>query len=202
MVDLYPTLLKNIKTPAFGINPSSIVFKKQGEVVVKSKKLLVTYDGEKYEPVDCQSVTMVLEGDTIILDIVLIKTEEQVKDVPRAEAVIPASETATFMLQGDDLEAFSRLSDFSKKENQTQKTENDELEAHTLESGTFDIQDLTSVQNAILDIIARERQFINKGYKVFKTNTPRFDYENSSNFKLIESVVLIKPATEVVEENK
>lgn len=204
---LYPTLLKDTEHISFGVNPINIIApKKQGEVVVKTKKLLVTYDGEKQEPIDCQSIEVKFEDDTIILDIVLVKDEEQqTENMPQTEAVIPTSETDTFMLQGDDLEAFELLSDFHHAENQGQKTENDKLEAYTLESGTFDIQDLTSVQNAMLDIVEKEKQFINQGFKVFKTNTPRFDYENSNNFKLVESVVLIKQTTvttNVVEENK
>lgn len=208
MADLYPILMKNVKQGAFGATLSNIVaLQKQGEVGMKAKKLLMTYNGDKYASVDCQSVTLNVEDDTILLDIVLMEDEEhstentsQVKeDVPQTEAVIPASITDTFALQGDDLESFELLSDFHKTENCDQKTEGDELIAHTLESGVFNIQDLSSVQNAVLDIIEKEKQFIDQGYKVFKSNTPRFDYENDSNFKLVESVVLI--AKTVKKEN-
>ena len=116
--------------------------------------------------------------------------------------MIPAAETDSFLLKGDDLESFEMLSDFRRKENQGEKTKNDKLEAFTLESGTFDIQDLTSVQNAMLDIVEKEKQFIDNNYKVFKTNIPRFDYENVSNFKLVESVVLMKQTTKITEAVK
>lgn len=210
MANLYPVLLKNVEHISFGANLTNIIAsKKQGEVVVKVKKLLVTYDGTEYESVDCQSVTVKFVDDSIVLDIVLAKpenTETSVKDaIPQTEVVVPPTVADTFMLTGDDLEAFELLSDFHRTENQRQKTENDKLEAYTLESGVFDIQDLTSVQNALLDIVTKEKQFIDKGYKVFKTNTPRFDYETDDNFKLIESAVLIKPVVapaEIVEENK
>ena len=203
MADLYSTLLKNTESISFGANLTNIIaLKSKGEVVMKTKKLLVIYDGEKYEPVDCQSVEVKFEGDTITLDIILAKDEGQLKEVPQTEAVIPTAETDTFMLQGDDLESFELLSDFHRAENQGQKTGDDKLKAYTLESGIFDIQDLTSIQNAMLDIIEKEKQFIDQGFKVFKVNTPRFDYENSNNFKLIESVVLIKQISEVVKENK
>ena len=205
---LYDTLLKNTENISFGVSPFNVIaLKKQGEVVVKKvKKLLVIYDGEEYDPVDCQSVEVKFEGDTIILNVVLAEDneEQQPENIPQAEAVVPTSKTDTFMLQGSDLDAFKALSDFRRKENLGEKTDDDKLEAHTLESGTFDIQDLTSVQNAILDIIEKEKQFIDRGYKVFKINTPpRFDYEeNGNNFKLIESVVLIPQLIKIVEENK
>ena len=208
MADLYNTLLKNTEDISFGVSPFNVIaLKKQGEVVVKKvKKLLVIYDGEEYNPVDCQSIEVKFEGDTIVLNVVLAKDneEQQTENMPQTEAVVPTSKTDTFTLQGDDLEAFERLSDFRREENQkNQMVKNDTLKAYTLESGTFDIQDLTSVQNAILDIVEKEKQFIDKGYKVFKINAPlRFDYENSNNFKLIESVVLIKSTAEIVEENK
>jgi len=183
----------------------NIIALRKGEVIVKTKKLLVTYDGEKQEPIDCQLVEVKFEGDNIILNIVPAKNVDQLpaaKDTPQTKAIIPAVVTDKFILQGDDLEALEALSDFRKKENIAEKTSNSKLVAYTLESGAFDIQDLTSVQNAVLDIIEKEKQLIDKGYKVFKTNIPRFDYENINNFRLIESAVLIKSVAIVNEKNK
>lgn len=204
MADLYPVLLKSIDNVSFGANLMNIIALRKGEVIVKTKKLLVTYDGEKQEPVDCQLVEVKFEGDNIILNIVPAKNVDQLpaaKDTPQTKAIIPAVVTDKFILQGDDLEALEALSDFRKKENIAEKTDNSKLVAYTLESGAFDIQDLTSVQNAVLDIIEKEKQLIDKGYKVFKTNIPRFDYENINNFRLIESAVLIKSVA-IVNEKK
>lgn len=211
--DLYPTLLKNTEHISFGASPMSIMVPpRKGEVVVKTKKLLVTYGGEAQEPIDCQSVTMKLDGDTIMLDIVLTEEKTEIgqpalsADAPQTEAVVPAAVTDKFDLQGDDFEALELISDFRREENQGEKTDDDKLEAFTLESGTFDIQDLTSVQNAIFDIVEKEKAFIDLGYTVFKTNVPRFIYENDYNFMLVESVVLMKHAakatTDVVNVNE
>lgn len=206
MVDLYNTLLKNTEDISFGVNLMSIITsKKQGEVVVKkAKKLLVIYDELEYNPIDCQSIEIKFEGDTIILNVVLAKDNEehQTENMPQTEAVVPASKTDIFVLQGNDLDAFETLSIFRRKENQEEKADSNTLETHTLESDTFDIQDLTSVQSAILDIVEKEKQFIDKGYKVFEINTPRFDYENSNNFKLIEVVELIQQSAKIVEETE
>jgi len=204
MADLYNILLKNTENISFGANAISIIApKNQGEIIVKSKKLLVTYDGEEQEPIVCQSVTVKYEDDTIMLNIVLTKDDEkQAEAVPQAEAVIPTSKTDVYTLQGDDLESFEMLSSFRKSENCIQKTNNSELEIYVLKSGTFDIQDISSIENAMLDIVAKEQQLIDSGYKVFNINTPKFDYENNNNFKLIESAELIKQSIEVVEENK
>ncbi len=210
--EIFTVLLKNTCSPTFGAKPSNVVFqkKKQGEVIMNINKLLVTYDGEEQEPVKCQSISMSISGDTILLDIVPRKGEEhqaedtsQAEDTPQAKAVVSSNVSDMFMLKGDDLESLTLLSDFRNKENQGQKTGNEKLEACTIESGTFDIQDLTSVQNAMLDIVEKEKQFIDNGYKVITVNIPRFDYENSSNFKLIESAVLIKHSVvDTVDENK
>ncbi|MEA3341110.1 MAG: hypothetical protein U9R15_14190 [Chloroflexota bacterium] len=196
MADLYSVLLKNTKHTTFGANLTNIIApkRKRGKVV-KTQKLMVTYDGEVQKPVDCQSISVKFNGDAIILDIVSAEKEieqsEFSEDAPQTEAVVPAAVTDKFELQGDDLEALELLSDFRRKENQGEKTDETKLEAFTLESGTFDIQDLTSVQNAMLDIVEKEKQFIDQGYIVFKANVPRFNYENNNNFKLIESAVLI-----------
>lgn len=206
MVDLYNTLLKNTEDISFGVNLMSIITsKKQGEVVVKkAKKLLVIYDELEYNPIDCQSIEIKFEGDTIILNVVLAKDNEehQTENMPQTEAVVPASKTDIFVLQGNDLDAFETLSIFRRKENQEEKADSNTLETHTLESDTFDIQDLTSVQSAILDIVEKEKQFIDKGHKVIKVNTPKFDYENSNNFKLIEVVELIQQSAKIVEETE
>ncbi|MCK4829163.1 hypothetical protein KA005_76275 [bacterium] len=208
MTDLYNALLKNTEDISFGVNLTNIIaLKRKGEVVKTVKKLLVIYNGEKQDPIDCQSVEVKFVGNTIILDIVLVEDEEQqTENMPQTETVVPTSKTDAFILQGDDLDAFTVLSDFHREENQGQKTKNSKLTAYTLESGTFNIQDLMSVQNAVLDIVAKEKQFIDRGYKVFKTNTPpRFDYEDGNYFKLVESVVLIQPSTvpvETIEESK
>lgn len=206
MADLYPTLLKNVKHLQYGANLMNIVAlqKKQGEVV-KTKKLLVTYDGEEYAPVDCQSVTVKMDGDTIILNVVLAK-DEDITDTKSTEApgladsVIKTTENDTFLLKGDDLESFEVFSEFRKKENRAEKEDSATLIEQVLDSGVFDIQDLTSVQNAILDIVDKEKKLIDQGYRVFKTDTPKFIYENNNNFKLTESVILIEPTK--VTENK
>ena len=181
-----------------------------------TKKLIIVYDKLEYNPIDCQSATIEFEGDTIRLNVILTKDKDEdeeapslsqlpdsrLKNVPQAKAIIPAAKTDMFMLQGDDLEAFEQLSSFHFEGNQRQKTKKDKLQAYTLESGVFDIQDLTSIQNAILDIVEKEKQYIDQGYKVFKTNVPRFDYENDNNFKLVESVVLMPPADTLVKIGK
>ena len=209
MPDLYSTFLKNTAQIQFGATPFDIVAlkEKRGEVM-GTKKLIVVYDKLEYNPIDCQSVTMEFEGDTIRLNVTLAKGEEsqlpadQLANVPQAKAIIPAAKTDMFMLQGDDLEAFELLSSFHSAENRRQKTENDKLQAHTLASAVFDIQDLTSIRNAILDIVEKEKQYIDQGYKVFKTNVPRFDYENDNDFKLVESVVLMPPVDAPVKVGK
>ncbi|KKK52573.1 hypothetical protein LCGC14_3103550, partial [marine sediment metagenome] len=89
MTDLYPILMKNTEHISFGVNLTSIIVPRKGEVV-KTKKLLVTYGGEEQEPIDCQSVTMTLEGDNIILDIVLVEKEQPQSSTPQVEAVVPA----------------------------------------------------------------------------------------------------------------
>ncbi len=201
MSDLYNILLKNTENISFGADPISIIMPKSKGDVVGTKKLLVTYDGEEQEPINCQSIIVKYEDDTIMLNIILVKENEESSVSPQAEAVIPPSKTDTFALQGDDLESLELLSDFRKKENQVQKFEKGEAKyEHIIESGMFDIQDLTSIESAIFDIITKEKQLIDKGYKVFKPTPPVFKYEDSNVFKLVESVSLIKQATNIVEK--
>lgn len=211
MADTYPYLLKDIEHKSFGASLTNIISLKKGEVAMATtKKLVVIYDGEEYEPVNCQSVKIQFEGDTVILTVALMKDEPQTEvtpdDIPTENAVISTSPDETFELQGDDLEAFEALSDFRNVEYQSkEKNDSKSEEAHTVESEVYDIQDLQSVQNAIYDLIEREKELLSKGYKVFKYTVPKFDYKDKNLFKLVESVVLImttKTANELAEETK
>ena len=177
-----------------------------------TKKLVVIYDGDEYEPVNCQSVEIKFEGDTVILTVVLKEDEPQIEvtpnDAPAENAVISTSPDETFELQGDDLEAFEALSDFRNAKNQGKKEDDSQLETYIVESEIYDIQDLPSVQNAIFDLIEKEKEFLNKEYIVFKYTIPKFDYfddKDKNLFKLVESVVLIvttKTANELAKETK
>jgi len=203
MADTYPFLLKNVEHKSFGASLTNIISLKKGEVAMATtKKLVVIYDGDEYEPVNCQSVEIKFEGDTVILTVALAKDESQ----PVEDAVISTSPDETFELQGDDLEAFEALSDFRNVEYQSKEKNDSKLEeAHTIESEVYDIQDLQSVQNAVYDLIEREKELLNKGYTVFKYTVPKFDYKDKNLFKLVESVVLImttKTANELAKGTK
>ena len=126
MTDLYPELLRDVEQALTGATLTNIIaLKKQGEVV-KTTKLRVSYNGEEYDPVDCQSVSVKLENDTILLDIILADDKVVEKPpVPQAEAVVPAKPTDIFILQGDDLEAFQMLSIFAREEHHREKAEDD-----------------------------------------------------------------------------
>jgi len=195
MVDLYSTLLKDPEQVKFGVSASHIVFDKppKGEALVSATKLLVNWNGDNYDPLECKSVSVTLEDGAIHLNVVLMDDKEHIADdVPQTDAVATPDLADKFKLQGDDLESFEMLSLFRKDENKGEKTETTILEAHTLESGTFNIQDLSSVQNSVLDIMAKEKVLIDAGCKVFQLNTPRFEYVTKNDFKLVEVVVLVR----------
>lgn len=210
MTDIYKVLLKNVEQKQFGASLTNIIALKKGEVAMATtKKLVVIYDGEEYEPVNCRSVKIQFEGDTVILTVVLKEDEPQIEVTPNApveDAVISTSPDETFELQGNDLEAFEALSDFRNVKYQSKEKNDSKLEeVHTIESETYDIQDLQSVQNAIYDLIEREKEFLNKEYTVFKYTIPKFNYKDKNLFKLVESVVLIaatKTANELAKETK
>ncbi len=163
MPNIYKVLLKDVEHKSFGASLTNIISLKKGEVAMATtKKLVVIYDGDEYEPVNCQSVKIQFEGDTVILTVVLMKDEPQTEvtpnDAPVEDAVISTSPDETFELQGDDLEAFEALSDFRNVEYQSKEKNDSKLEeTHTIESEIYDIQDLQSVQNAVYDLIEREK---------------------------------------------
>jgi hypothetical protein len=210
MANIYSHLLRDVEQKQFGASLTNIILLKKGEVAMATtKKLVVIYDGDEYEPVNCRSVKIQFEGDAVILTVVLKEDEPQTEvtpdDIPTEDAVISTSPNETFELQGDNLEAFEALSDFRDDKNQGKKESNSELETYIVESETYDIQDLQSVQNAIFDLIEREKEFLNKEYTVFKYTVPKFDYKDGDLFKLVESVVLIaatKTANELAKETK
>lgn len=200
MADTYPYLLKNVSQKQFGIKPADlVVLNKKGKAV---KKLVVVYNGEKYEPVNCKEVSVQFQDDTITLNIVLADDKPQPEESPVTDAVMSTTKDEIFLLKGDDLEAFTALSEFRNNENQNSPTEVTKREAHILESEIYDIQDLQSVQSAILDLVGAEKKFLENDYIVLKYSPPRFAYEeDESHFKLIESVVLCKKEAATISKD-
>lgn len=179
----------------FGSKLSNIIKLKKDKKSMK--RLIVIMDGNEYEPMICKDITINIENDNIILNVNSEKVEQPVDEsTPTEQGIISPTKTEVFSLTGDDYESFVALSEFRQSKNTIEKKEGDKLEAFTLESETYDIQDLQSVSNATLDIIYKEQDFLNKGYKVFKVNAPRYIYENDNNFKLVETVVLCKEEKE------
>jgi len=164
------------------------------------KRLVVIFDGEKYEPIFCDNINIKLENDEVILE---LKTSESVQtdnSIPSEQVMIAPSKDETFILTGDDYSSFIALSEFRRTENITEKKEGQKLEAFTIESETYDIQDMQSVSNAILGVISKEQEYLKKDYKVFKTSDPRYIYEDDNLFKLVETVVLCKEKDVAIKE--
>jgi len=204
MVNTYPYLLKNIENKQFGISTTDlIVLSKKGQVM-STKKLIVVYNGEEYAPVDCKEVSVQFQKDTITLNIVTLEdTKIQTEESPSTDTVVTATKDEIFLLKGDDLEAFTTLSEFRWDENHCTPSTGIKREAHIIESETYDIQDLQSVQNATFDLIEAEKKFLNDNYAVIQCNTPRFIYEaDKSHFKLTESVILCKKEVKTVNTSE
>jgi len=182
----------------FGSKLSNIIKLNKGKKSML-KNLIVIFNGEEYEHIVCENISVNIENDNVVLNVVTKKDIEQPTDenAPTTQAIIAPTKDEVFLLSGDDYESFISLSDCRRPENMVpEKKEGQKLEAFTIESDTYDIQDLQSVSNATLDIISLEQKFLNKGYKTFKANNPRYIYENDNNFKLVETVVLCKEEKE------
>jgi len=161
------------------------------------KKLVVVMDGNEYDPVVCKDIDINISDDVIILTINSETEQVENENLPTENGIAITSsenENEIFPLTGEDLDTFVTLSEFRIAENTVEKKEGQKLEAITIESEVYDIQDLQSVSSATLDIIAKEQEYIKAGYKAFKTNNPKYIYEsnNKNNFKLVETIVLCK----------
>lgn len=191
MKSLYPTLLREVETPQYGATLQSIVkLGKRGEQM-ETRKLVMVLNGDKQDPIECATLNVQIEGDTIVVD---VRTAEQPVDegAPAADGLAVSEMTNNFRLQGEDLDAFEMLSDFRLLDNKTVAEEGKTFVAVTLESSVYNIQDLSAVQNASLELMEKERKYLADGYKVYTVSTPRYDYESTNHFKLIETASLYK----------
>ena len=166
------------------------------------KKLIVSIDGEKLDPVVCSSINIQFEGDTVIVNGSTENVPEE--DTPTEDGVaLPVHTSAeSFLLQGDDLEAFKILSEFRREEFTMNKEDAEKPTAVVLESGVYNIQDQTAVQSASLDLVEQERKYVDDGYMVISTEIPKYEYETDFDFKLVESVVLSKVDKEPSTDEK
>lgn len=198
MSDLYPTLLRNIETPIYGATLQNIVTlgdKRSKEM--DAKRLVIIVDGDEYDPIECTSLDIQICGETTTITVCTIATSKDTKrndkiNAPTPDGFLLQEHPDIFTFQGEDLEAFLELSEFRIDKNKTVIFSNQIPSAVSIESDTYDIQDITSVQSASLELIDKERKLLEDGFKVVQVNTPRYNYENANNFKLVETAVLYK----------
>jgi len=205
LTDLYPTLLRDVDAPQYGATLKSIVeLGERGKQM--ARKLIVTIDGAAQPAIECSAVNVAFEDDTVVVKVSTLKntgfSKNTGSDGPSVDGLQPLTSTKVFRLMGDDLDAFMLLSDFRLEANKTEKIPDQSPRAVTIESETYDIQDLSAIQNASLDLIDKERRFLDDGYLVHSASEPRYEYEDANHFKLIETAVLFKADTaEVSTEN-
>jgi hypothetical protein len=187
----------------YGVKLSDII---KVERKSKMKKLVIVLNGSEFNALFCKEINLKIEDDCIKLlveyddDATELEDEEQ-EAIPKVNGILPPSKDEIYILGGDDYESFEALSEFRHDDNIVEKKDNQKLVAITIESDTYNIQDLQSVSNAILDIIAKEQEFLSKGFKVFKNNIPRYSYEDENHFKLVETTVLSEEVVKVQEAN-
>jgi len=187
MSDLYPTLLRDEKSLQFGATLQNIVsLEKRDEKM--SKKLVIVIDGDKIDPVEYSALDIKFEGDSVIINVTSSTSPSALpigaEDAPSVSGYLDETPNDA-NLSGQDLAEFTVMSEFRLEEN---KCENSgEATKITLESKLYDIQDMSSIQNACFDLVELEREYIKDGYKISAVADPLFVYETTNNFKLVET---------------
>jgi hypothetical protein len=185
MYNLFPYLLRDVNSPSeFGSTLSHII--KGKEIMKQSKKLIVYFNGEEQEAINISSIKMELADDNIILHIDTEKEEiSLIEDTPSVDGILIPSSAETFLLQGDDLEAFQNLSEFHNPKNHVKEKDTITPVHQTLETSTYNIQDIQSVEQATMELLEIEQKFIKEEFKVIKVDIPKFIYEEDGiHFKL------------------
>lgn len=155
-------------------------------------KVIIEVDGIVAETIPCEDVNITFDGDSIIVKVSSADGAGVDSDAPTPDGFSIPETSENLQLTGEDLESFDLLSEFRIPENRTKKIKDVESDAVTVESESYNIQDLASIQNASLDLIERERKFLDDGYLVISSEVPKYVYENFNYFKLIETAVLYK----------
>jgi len=195
MADLFPTLLRKEKTMAYGATLQNIVpLGKDGKM--KNVTVVITINGDEFDPIECNQFSIDWKENEVRINVTAENSPRS--DSPLEDGFIPA-ESSDFELIGDDLAVFDQLSEFRWDENKIEDVEGKPIQTVTIESAQYNILDMSSIQNAILDLVGTERKYIEEGYKAVQVNPPKFEYEDSENFKLIETVVLYKPEEKLEE---
>ncbi len=196
MTDLYPELLREVEVVQFGATLQSLVKLGKRGNQMETKKLVLVINGKRQDPIACNMLNFQIEGDTVTLEASLVADTEE---APAVDGIDSVMNDTIFMLQGDDLDALTLLSDFRAEPNKITGEDGLPPVAVTIESGVYNIQDMTAIQNASLDLIAQERTYLDDGYQVVEVSVPRYIYENINDFKLIETAVLHKTADKPAE---
>lgn len=201
---LYPYLLRDAENKQFGAGLSSIIKPKKKEKEMNTpKKLVVFFNGEEQAPIEVADVTLNVQDNTIVLQINTPAEEEKNKsqkpsaipseDAPSVEGILVPEDlpNETFMLKGADLKALENLSVL--RANRIEKKGNATPTHHLIETSIFNIQDVQSVQNAIMELVDAERKLVEDGYAALDVKTPEFVFEDANEyFKLTQACVLVQ----------
>lgn len=191
MVDLYPTLLRDVKMHEYGATLSGIASLGQRGKEMETRKLIVIVDGDKYDPIECDSINISFENGTIKVDVLTAtKVAPTTEEAPAEKGFTVAEYTDKFSLSGPDLMAFESLSKFRDDSNKSTETAGKFI---SIETEKYNIQDMNSVQAAILDLVEKESNQLTEGQKVVSVNFVEFKYVDDDNFILIETAILSDP---------
>jgi len=185
-----------------GINASQLVSmvahaKSKGK---RAMKIVLVNNGMPMNPMDCETIDISVNGDTMTISWATPTKDIVVKDgmilrengdTPSSKGIIYQDANEIFHLTGEDLADYVAQSRFLKEDMKSDKTTG--AQEIIIETSFYDILELDSVNNAVRDLIAQETLYLSNGARVVKNEVPRYIYGEDGEenmFKLVKVALI------------
>lgn len=171
--------------------------------ITKKLKVRLVVDGEEHH-IYCDSVDLDVKPTEVTVNIKLSPNVAVIDDtskIPAESGVIVAAQHEKFFLAGDTKDEYLALSPFTDTKNRHVPAQDTKTTSRTIskviESKMYNIQDVDCISQAVQDLVVTENELCNNNWKVVQIKElPQFiyDVENTDNFTLIETILIIQVA--------
>ena len=126
-----------------------------------------------------------------------VEDTEPIEELSASAAIIPVSPDAEiYLLSGMDLDEFNKMSPVRNYDrSKTTIAGTSRSETHTIDTIIYNIMDLNSVHEALLDLTKKENELLVKGYVPKEFTVPQYIFNQGEpeDFCLRENITVFVP---------
>lgn len=196
-MEISDVLLREVTPPVFGENLSKVIELQRKVKIMDSKKVQIYVDGELLqEYITSETVKFEISPDgTTRIDIGA--NIEKPEELSAEAAIIPVSaDKEVYLLSGIDLEEFKKVSPLRNYDkSKTGQASTSRSEIRVIDTIIYNILDVNSVHDALLDLTKKENELLAAGYVPKEYDVPQYIFGQGEpeDFCLRENITVFVP---------